>query len=203
MLLMIIFHIPYFIFLNTSITLKYLKDPLFLSGEERPLCDYVLSKLFKFRITRAEFSNQTRSLVMIVPAYATAHMSQIHIYWSSGKNAAFLNRSSKHFRCVPLRFPISMLWEFNLIPTDISPGTGLKKINKEKKKKRKQKNLDRLKNFVPVEEHQDIWVSISPCLSVAVAQTIFTEIILSYLPGSGRAGHGAEGLLWTNPPQSQ
>lgn len=54
---------------------------------------------------------------MIAPAYATAHMSQILI--EPEERAAFLNRSFKRFRCAPLCFPIAILWEFNLIPTDI------------------------------------------------------------------------------------
>lgn len=74
------------------------------------------------------------SLIMIAPAYATPHMSQIHIYCTKGEHTAFLNWSSKHFRCVPLRFPISILWEFNLIPTDISPGTFFLKKKKGKEK---------------------------------------------------------------------
>lgn len=65
----------------------------------------------------AHSSNRTRSLVMIAPAYATAHMSQILI--EPEESAASPNRSSKRFRCVPLWFPIALLWEFNLIPADI------------------------------------------------------------------------------------
>lgn len=42
--------------------------------------DYVTREAdLKFRTGKAEFSNQTRSPIMIAPAYATAHMSQILI----------------------------------------------------------------------------------------------------------------------------
>lgn len=76
---------------------------------------------------------------MIAPAYATAHMSQILI--EPEESTAFLNRSFKRFRCAPLCFPIAILWEFNLIPTDIvypQAWVSGKKKNQEKMKKKKK-----------------------------------------------------------------
>lgn len=71
---------------------------------------------------------------MIAPAYATAYMSQILIEMEE-RAGIFLNMSSKHFRYVPLWFPVSMQWEFNLIPTDISPGMGFQTKKKGKELK--------------------------------------------------------------------
>lgn len=98
----------------------------------------------------------------------------------------FLNRSSKHFRCVPLWFPISILWEFNLIPTDISPGTVFQK--KKKKIGNKKIRTDWRRFFFSFKSTRIFgYLSLSPplCLSVylPVSQSIFTEIILSYLLG--------------------
>lgn len=76
---------------------------------------------------------------MIAPAYATAHMSQILI--EPEESAAFLNRSFKRFRCVPIWFPIAILWEFNLIPTDILyPQAWVCKKKKNQEKIGKKKN---------------------------------------------------------------
>lgn len=87
---------------------------------------------------KAHISNQTGSLVMIAPAYATAHMSQILI--EPEESTAFLNRSFKRFRCAPLCFPIAILWEFNLIPTDILYPQAWVCGKKIRKKMNKKKN---------------------------------------------------------------
>lgn len=152
----------------------------------------------KFCVGRAELSNQTRSLIIIVPAYATAHMSQILIYWTRGENTAFLNRSSKHFRCVPLCFPISILWEFNLIPTDISPGAIFQK------KKSETKKLGQIEAFFFLFKSTRVFGYLCLPLCLSVSQSIFTEIILSYLlefwPCWPWGCRGFYGLI---PPQSQ
>lgn len=152
---------------------------------------------FKFNIGRAEFSNQTRSPIMIVPAYATAHMSQILIYWTRGENTAFLNRSSKHFRCVPLRFPISILWEFNLIPTDISPGT----VFQWRKKKNGNKKIrtDWGRFFFSRSRalgYLGISLSLYVCQSLSLSLSPFLQRLFYLICwGSGRSGHGAEGAF--------
>lgn len=46
---------------------------------------------------------------------------------------SFLKGGSEHFRCVSVRFFISILWEFNLIPIDISPGRGFQIKTKQQK----------------------------------------------------------------------
>lgn len=84
---------------------------------DQPERDYLLKEVdFKLWTREADFSHQTRSLVVIAPAYATAHMSQILM--EAEESASSPTRSSKHFRCAPLWFPIAILWEFNLIPAD-------------------------------------------------------------------------------------
>lgn len=115
------------------------------------------------QIGKAHISNQTGSLVMIAPAYATAHMSQILI--EPEESTVFLNRSFKRFRCALLCFPIAILWEFNLIPADILyHGMGLwgKKIRKKMNKKRIRTDWNTFHFF-----EKDIWVSISLSLSLS------------------------------------
>lgn len=130
---------------------------------------------------------------MIVPAYATAHMSQILIYWTRGENTAFLNRSSKHFRCVPLRFPISIQWEFNLIPTDISPGTVFLR------KKSETKKLGQIEDFFLFKSTGVFgYMSLPLCLSVS--QSIFTDYFILFAGVLAVLAMGLQGLLWTNPP---
>lgn len=73
---------------------------------------------------------------MIAPAYATAHMSQILI------EPEERNRSCEHFRCVLRRFPISVLWEFNLIPADVASGAGFQEGKKNKIRKKETKTAD-------------------------------------------------------------
>ncbi len=144
---------------------------------------------------------------MIVPAYATAHMSQILIYWTRGESTAFLNRSSKHFRCVPLRFPISTLWEFNLIPTDISPGTVFLEKKKKKSETKKKIRTDWRRFFFFVQEHYCIWASLfrslSVGLSVCLSVHFYRDYFILFAGVLAMLATGLRGLLWTNPPQSQ
>lgn len=103
---------------------------------------------------------------MIAPAYATAHMSQILI------EPEERNRSCEHFRCVPRRFPISVLWEFNLIPADVASGAGFQEGKKKQNQKERNKKgrLDLI--FLLVQENQRIWVSLFLSVSVSHSQMI-------------------------------
>lgn len=121
-------------------------------------------------------------------------MSQILIYWTRGENTAFLNRSSKHFRCVPLRFPISILWEFNLIPTDISPGAVFLKKKIGNRKIRTDWSF-----FFLVQEHSGIWVSLSPFLSVSLSVHFYRDYFILFVGVLAMLATGLQGLLWTNP----
>lgn len=68
----------------------------------------------------AALRNQTRSPVMIAPAYATAHMSQILIETRGGRA-----QELRAFQmCFHAASAVSILWEFNLIPADIPAGMG-------------------------------------------------------------------------------
>lgn len=158
--------------------------PAFCSYQVKGYHDYVLKELILNSVLWEQSSpNQTRSLIMIVPAYATAHMSQILIYWTRGENTAFLNRSSKHFRCVPLRFPISILWEFNLIPTDISPGTVFQKKKKIGNKKIRTDWRWFFFSFKSTGMFGYLTLPLCLLVSLPVSQSIFAEIILSYFLG--------------------
>lgn len=55
-----------------------------------------------------------------------AYESDAHLL-NQREEHSFLKGGSEHFRCVPVRFSMSILWEFNLIPIDISPGRGFQK----------------------------------------------------------------------------
>lgn len=137
-------------------------------------------------------SNQTRFLIMIAPAYATAHMSQILICWTRRENAASLNRSSKHFRCVPLWFSISILWEFNLIPTDISPGTVFfrKKGNKKIRTDWRFFSHSGAPGYLGICLCLTVWQSLSLSL-----RPLLQRLFYLICGGCGHADHKAEGAF--------
>lgn len=137
-------------------------------------------------------SNQTRFLIMIAPAYATAHMSQILIYWTRRENTASLNRSSKHFRCVPLWFSISILWEFNLIPTDISPGT----VFSEKKETKKLGQIEDFFSHSGAPGYLGIYLCLTVWQSLSLSlRPLLQRLFYLICGGCGHAGHGAEGAF--------
>ena len=207
---------------HTPRTYQTSADPLLKSRISQREHDNVSERLVLNSAPVEQSSpNQTRSPVMIVPAYATAHMSQILIYWTRGESTAFLNRSSKHFRCVPLRFPIAILWEFNLIPTDISPGTVFQKKKKKererererrKEKKNETKKLGQIEEdffFSLIQERWGIWVSLSLSLSIRRSLSLrlsvhfYRDYFILFAGALAVLAIGLRGLLWTNPPQSQ
>lgn len=130
-------------------------------------------------------------------------MSQILIYWTRGENTAFLNKSSKHFRCVTLRFPISILWEFNLIPTDISPGTVFQKKNNKIGNKKIRTDW---RWFFSWFNSTRVFGYLSPFLSASLSRCLSVHFYRDYFILFARVlavlATGLRGLLWTNPPQS-
>lgn len=106
----------------------------------------------------------------------------------------------------PRRFPVSILWEFNLIPADIPAGMGfsteMKEVGWEKKQKKLQNKIkSETKKLGQIGEdfffllffgslertvvfgYLSLSLSFLPvCVSVSLSRSVFTEIILSYLP---------------------
>lgn len=88
-----------------------------------------------------------------------------------------------------------MLWEFNLIPTDISPGTVF-----QKKKKSETKKLGQIEEdffFSRSRALGYLGISLSLCQSLSLSLIPFFLQRLFYLIcwGSGHAGHRAEGAF--------
>lgn len=130
-----------------------------------------------------------------------AYESDAHLL-NQREEHSFLKGGSEHFRCVPVRFSMSILWEFNLIPIDISPGRGF-----QKKTKQQKLGQDRMHFFQALILFWMVFfsphLSLTLCLPLSLSRPFLQRLFYLICLVLATLALGLRGLLWTNPPQIQ